>query len=68
MQAQRQSLLYNNGTPQGYGPLIGNKKQSYSVNQSIDNSYIGINPGSDEARYLPQGAGGQGQHKDGLSP
>ena len=41
MQAQRQSLLYNNGpTAQGYGPLIGNKKQSYSVNQSIDNSYI----------------------------
>lgn len=32
MQAQRQSLLYNNGTPQGYGPLVSNKKQSYSVN------------------------------------
>jgi hypothetical protein len=69
--AQRQSLLYNNGTAQGYGPLIGNKKQSYSVNQSIDNSYIGINPGSDEGRYLPQGGGGQNQllgSKEGLSP
>lgn len=56
--AQRQSLLYNNGTPQGYGPMASNKKQSYSVNQSIDNSYIGINPASEEGRYLPQGAGG----------
>jgi hypothetical protein len=33
------------------------------VNQSIDNSYIGINPGSDEGRYLaPTGS------NDSVSP
>jgi hypothetical protein len=67
--AQRQSLLYNNGTPQGYGPILSNKKQSYSVNQSIDNSYIGINPASEEGRYHPQGAGAQNHHgNDSASP
>jgi len=42
--AQRQSLLYNNNSPQGYSNMANNKKQSYSVNQSIENSYLGINP------------------------